>query len=133
VVRNKYPMQIGELLNERALRVEINNQSMVVHKNPPSQTLLTLWDNSAYGIMRGIIEGPDVYWWDADKAIHAQVAAVLGLEPLSSDHSEEEEDDPRRLILSREGDGRPFLSFSKTHRDHPQLQKLLRVPTVVSE
>jgi hypothetical protein len=127
-------------LDERAFRVEVpkwgnawDTHTIVVHKNPTPQNLLAVWDNTRYGIMRGLIDNSDVYWWDAEKATHSGIAHALGLEPISSHEDDDGPTDPRRLMMSREGDGRPFLSAAKQHHEHPQLAKLLTTKNIVTE
>ncbi len=117
-------------LLERAQYVEVpkafdrgDTHQIAIHQNPSSSGLLGLLNKSSYGNMRGLINGDDVYWWDSADALHAGVADALGLDPISYDHDEDEPNDPRRLILAKDGNG-AYLDVAPAHQGHPRLARL---------
>ena len=127
-------MRIREILEERFFRLEVPTGICMVHEDPTARNLLLLLEHSQWRIMRGLISGEHLYWWDAERANHDQIAPYVGIDDLDVREIDAGvKRDPRSITLSRERDGRAFLSVPPEMRSHPGIERLCRNDQVVIE
>ena len=74
-----------EALEEGSLTLD--NGARVI-SNPSPAGLATLARRAKWKTLRGLIHGSDVYWWDADLAIHGTVARAVGHQDYTDDRLE---------------------------------------------
>lgn len=115
----------SRMLAEKAMRVTVPSGEMTIQVNPPAMDVLAMLDNSKWGILRGFIDGNNIYWWDADRAIHGQVANALDMYVHDSISDEDDVEGTTRLVLSKEPNGKPYLQVSSDLLDHPRLSRLI--------
>jgi hypothetical protein len=60
-------------LTERAEQFDVRGRDVVVHSNPTANTLEALLANAQFGMVRGFAVNNDIFFWDASKAIHADI------------------------------------------------------------
>ena len=113
-------MRYHQILQEKFLRVEVNNQLLTLLVNPTIGDLLTHYEKSTERRLRGLVVGRDVYFWDAYYAYHGHVAALF--DPAYPNYNID-----NRLDLRPDGEVDPTLDFADwdTVLDHPHVRRLL--------
>lgn len=61
---------------------------MQVVRNPVPALLVRMLDRTFDRHLRGLVIGNDMHWWDANDAIHGEVAKLLGVEDYVNDRLE---------------------------------------------
>lgn len=67
----------SEIIEEA--RLLIHDHPVNLQKNLGPASLNALIDRSRDGHVRGLIVGPDIYYWEAFNAVHVDVAQALGV------------------------------------------------------
>lgn len=114
-------MRIGDILEEKLLRVEVGDNTLSVQENPRPSVISAMLQNSKFKNLRGIIHGDSVFWWDSYWGTHEEVSRVLNL-GLDGD------EDPRRLLLYLQPNGSILLDVSVKYRDHSKIAPLIASP-----
>lgn len=60
-------------LFEKAEKFDVRGRDVTVHINPHARALMALLQNAEYGLVRGFATPTDLYFWDANDAIHHQI------------------------------------------------------------
>jgi len=133
------------LLTEKSVLIEIppglsSRQSEWIPirliMNPTIRELFSMLSKAGFDKqLRGLIVGDDVYFWDANLAIHAQVAKVL-LDKSSHDSiSYKDYRDDCLELHHRDSDIPPILLFTNSQFDrivnHPRIRPLLDTKKIV--
>jgi hypothetical protein len=110
-------MRINELLPET---ITLQNGARVI-KNPTINGLISFLMRSQDKSLRGLVDGSDIYWWDAAAAIHGDVAKELA--------NQEYTDDRLHLVYNKNYDEIRFDATEKWTTSmmmtHPRLKQML--------
>lgn len=67
-------------INEAVEMVSMGRYDLKVLRNPSKDALRDLFLSAYQGLVRFIINGRDIFFWDAQEAIHAELAPQLGID-----------------------------------------------------
>lgn len=120
--KQKNVLEALKPLSERRLYVgdkRFGDERMVnVVKNLSAESLITFLNQTNQQIVRGLLVDREIYFWDADLAIHSEVATALGLVY-----------DPSMRIHVYDFNGRDDMAIidleSHQYPDMPAMNKLL--------
>lgn len=107
---------------ERAVRIEVSNEQFTLLINPSALQIVNLFERSRTDVLKGVIIGKTMYWWDGFYAHHGH---ILELFDPNYPALYEVNGVDCRMIINMECDDRPTLDCADKLLEHPLLQRVL--------
>jgi len=97
-------------------RETIGGVAVLVNASPGQ--IIGLLNRSRHGIVRGLVDGPDAYWWDAYQATHENMGQKLkGKQPSNSEIVEARLDVGDKL----------YVRAGQQAREHPRVKGFMKL------
>ena len=119
-------MRYRDLIVERALRLDADGNPVTVIQNPSIQQVLGLLDRSPDEEVKGLMIGPDLFFWSASSvATHGHIAEKLWPTDGKRNYWEYPEYTDDRLLIQMDN-GHATLDFDPSLFDNPRLLALIK-------